>query len=45
MVVGMVAVRLLAGSSGFRLNDGSDIKILIKLVGACSFVIGRAHWG
>ena len=48
-MVGMVAVVLpssvLAGSSGFRLNDGSDLKLLIKLVGAWRFVFGRARRG
>ena len=38
-------LRLLAGSSGFRLNDGSDLKILIKLVGAWRFVFGRTRRG
>ena len=38
-------LRLLAGRSGFRLNDGSNLKLLIKLVGARRFVFGRARQG
>ena len=38
-------LRLLAGSSGFSLNDGSDLKLLTKLVHAWRFVFGRARRG
>ena len=40
-----LSIRLLAGSSGFSLNDGSDLKLLIKLVDAWRFVFGRAGRG
>ena len=45
MVAVVLPSSVAAGQISFRLNDGSNLKLLIKLVGAWRFVFGRARRG
>ena len=49
MMVGMVAVVLpssvACGQFRLQTDDGSDLKVLIELVGACRFFFARTHRG